>query len=53
MHILSDDQYNRLMAMKAYMEDPAPLPMRDEEDADLRAAYPEDSEPAEDENWTK
>ena len=52
-HILSDEQYNRLMAMKAYMEDPAPLPMRDEEDADLRAAYPEDPESAEDENWTK
>jgi hypothetical protein len=34
-------------------EDPAPLPMRDEEDADLRAAYPADPEPAEDENWTK
>ena len=30
MHILSDEQYNRLMAMKAYLEDPAPLPMRDE-----------------------
>ena len=52
MHILSDEQYNRLMAMKAYLEDPAPLPMRDE-DADLRAAYPADPEPAEDENWTK
>ena len=26
MHILSDEQYNRLMAMKAYLEDPAPLP---------------------------
>lgn len=24
-HILSDEQYNCLMAMKAYMEDPAPL----------------------------
>lgn len=53
MHILSDEQYNRLMAMKAYMEDPAPLPMRDEEDADLRAVYPEGPEPAEDENWMK
>jgi hypothetical protein len=52
-HIPSDDQYNRLMAMKAYLEDPAPLPMRDEEDADLRAVYPADPEPAEDENWTK
>ena len=37
----------------AYLEDPAPLPMRDEEDADLRAAYPADPEPAEDENWNK
>ena len=53
MHILSDEQYNRLMVMKAYLEDPAPLPMRDEEDADLRAVYPADQEPAEDENWTK
>ena len=53
MHIMSDEQYNRLMAMKAYLEDPAPLPMRDEEDADLRAACPADPEPAEDENWTK
>ena len=53
MHILSDEQYNRLMAMKAYLEDPAPLPMRDEEDADLRAVYPAGPEPAEDENWTK
>ena len=53
MHILSDEQYNRLMAMKAYLEDPAPLPMRDEEDADLRTAYPADPEPAEDENWNK
>ena len=53
MHILSDTQYNRLMAMKAYLEDPAPMPMRDEEDTDLRAAYPADPEPAEDENWTK
>ena len=53
MHILSDTQYNRLMEMKAYLEDPAPLPMRDEEDADLRAAYPVDPEPAEDENWNK
>ena len=25
----------------------------DEEDADLRAAYPADPEPAEDDNWTK
>lgn len=41
MHIMSDEQYNRLMAMKAYMEDPAPLPMWDEEDEDLRAVYPE------------
>ena len=38
MHILSDEQYNRLMAMKAYLEDPAPLPMRDDEDTDKRAA---------------
>lgn len=53
MHIMSDEQYNRLMAMQAYLEDPAPLPMWDEEDTDLRAAYPEDPEPAEDENWTK
>ena len=29
MHIMSDEQYNRLMAMKAYLEDPAPLPMTD------------------------
>ena len=48
MHIMSDEQYNRLMAMKAYLEDPAPLPMRDDEDTDLRAAYQ-----AEDENRTK
>ena len=47
------EQYNRLMAMKAYLEDPAPLPMRDDEDTDLRASYPADPEPAEDENWTK
>ena len=53
MHILSDEQYNRLMAMKAYLEDPAPLPMRDEEDADLLAVYPADPEPAEDESWNK
>ena len=38
MHIMSDERYNRLMAMQAYLEDPAPLPMRDEEDTDLRAA---------------
>ena len=53
MHIMSDEQYNRLMAMKAYLEDPAPMPMRDEEDTDLRASYPADPEPAEDENWDK
>ena len=53
MHIMSDEQYNRLMAMKAYLEDPAPLPMWDDEDTDLRAVYPEDPEPAEDESWTK
>ena len=53
MHIMSDEQYNRLMAMKAYLEDPAPLPMRDDEDTDLRASYPEDPEPSEDENWSK
>ena len=53
MHILSDTQYNRLMAMKAYLEDPAPLPMRDDEDTDLRASCPADPDPAEDENWTK
>ena len=33
--------------------DPAPLPMRDEEDTDLRAVYPADPEPVEDENWMK
>lgn len=27
MHIMSDEQYNRLMAMQAYLDDPAPLPM--------------------------
>ena len=27
--------------------------MSDDEDTDLRAAYPADPEPAEDENWNK
>lgn len=52
MHILSDEEYNRVMA-KGYLENPAPRPMRDEEDDDLRAVYTEDPEPAEDESWTK
>ncbi len=39
MHIMSDERYNRLMAMQACLEDPAPLPMRDEPGIGKRRIY--------------
>lgn len=33
LHIISDAQWNEYQALKAYVNDPAPMPMKDEEDA--------------------